>query len=192
MEATMPSMGKRASRGWICSLACCKQAKYWRKWSILVSWFSLPKHLAIQTNNQSFQFSVKNKSNLSFFRYSKESLNLEAYTGKYLVIDIPVKYSVIDIACCDLNGNIAVATQAKIILYLYKKWDIDITVAQENAFVVDFDILMEIDAGFQINQVSLYGNYIGFASVNEIMVIQVSFDQKENICQAEDVSEMME
>ncbi len=117
-------------------------------------------------------------------------LQPEDYAGKFLVIDIPIKYSVTDIACCDADGNIALSTEAKVFIYAFKQ--IGLLGCEENLPVIDFEPMLEIDAGFQINQVALFENYVAFASCNEIRVIQFSTERKESICQAEDVTESIE
>ena len=58
--------------------------------------------------------------------------------------------------------------------------------------IIDFDCALEIDSGFQINHIALFGNYVAFASPYEIRAIQVMMDRKESIMQAEDVSKMLE
>lgn len=124
-----------------------------------------------------------------FVRYSQDQLTLERCAGKFSIIDIPVKYSVNDISCCDTNGNIALSTEAKVYLYAYK--ETKITNASEEA-VIDFDCALEIDSGFQINQVSLFGSYIAFSSHCEIRAIQVMIEDSDSVVQVDDVSEVFE
>lgn len=123
-------------------------------------------------------------------RYSNEALNIECFCGKFLALDVPVKYSVTDIACCDTNGNLALSTEAKVFLYAYKQ--VNSGLVRGDKYAVDFECVIEIDAGFQINQVALYGSNIVFASSNEVRAIQVIIDRKGSITQAEDVCEMIE
>ena len=138
---------------------------------------------------------VVNEVNSSIFcfiycRYSNDALNLEKFCGKFLALDVPVKYSVTDIACCDTNGNLVLSTEAKVFLYAYKQVNVGL-VHGEN-YAVDFECVIEIDAGFQINQVAVYGSCIVFASSNEVRAIQITIDRKGSITQAEDVCEMIE
>jgi len=121
--------------------------------------------------------------------YTKEPLSLSNPAGQFLAIDIPVKYSVNDMSCCDINGNIALSTEAKI--YLYVCIEANLTENTE-AVMVDFECRLEIDSGFQINSIALFGYYIAFASSYEIRVIQVMFDRKESVTQAEDITKLLE
>ena len=125
-----------------------------------------------------------------YYRYSSDALNLENFCGKFLALDVPVKYSVTDIACCDTNGNLVLSTEAKVFLYAYKQ--INVGQVHGEYYAADFECVIEIDAGFQINQVAVYGGNIVFASSNEVRAIQVTIDRKGSITQAEDVCEMIE
>ena len=112
-----------------------------------------------------------------------------SYAGEFSAIDILVKYSVNDISCCDTNGNIAISTEAKVYLFAYK--ETRLAGATEKP-IIDFECCLEIDSGFQINGIALFGYYVAFASSYEIRVIQVIFDAKESVMQAEEVSELVE
>ena len=114
---------------------------------------------------------------------------MQSSVGKFLAIDIPVQYSVNDVSCCDTNGNIALSTEAKVYLYIYKE---KIIPGTNEDVMIDFDCSLEIESGFQINAIALFGYYVAFASSYEIRVIQVMFDGKESIMQAEDVGELLE
>ena len=116
-------------------------------------------------------------------------MNLQSSVGKFLAIDIPVQYSVNDVSCCDTNGNIALSTEAKVYLYIYKE---KIIPGTNEDVMIDFDCSLEIESGFQINAIALFGYYVAFASSYEIRVIQVMFDGKESVMQAEDVGELLE
>ena len=116
-------------------------------------------------------------------------MSLSNPAGQFYVIDIPVKYSVNDISCCDINGNIAISTEAK--LYLYVCNEANLTESTDTV-MIDFECSLEIDSGFQINSIALFGYYIAFASSYEIRVIQVMFDRKESVTQAEDITKLLE
>eukprot|EP00794_Sanderia_malayensis_P015270 gene15270-16846_t len=123
--------------------------------------------------------------------YTQETQPLQSHPGKFVAIDLPIKYSATDIACCDATGNIAISTEAKVFLYSYQQLESPKCLDGDNSSgsLADFDLILEIDAGFQINQVALYESHIAFASFNELRAIQIYKDRKESICQAEDVSE---
>lgn len=125
-----------------------------------------------------------------FCRYTREPGNVQNCSRKFLAIDIPVKYSVNDISCCDSNGNIALSTEAKVYLYTYK--EVRLPSATEDAVAIDFDCALEIDSGFQITQVALHENFIAFASHCEIRAIQVIIERRDSVSQAEDVSKLLE
>ena len=123
--------------------------------------------------------------------YSDNNIYLSSYIDKFLILDIPLKHSVNNVSCCDTTGNICLGAEAKVFVYKYKKVKVG---ESQGKGVVDFEITLEIDCGYQVRCVALCSDYIAFASLTELRVIQVflSEDEQDQICQAEDVCQFLE
>ena len=117
---------------------------------------------------------------------------LANYVNQFVSINLPANANVTDIAICNINANIAVAMDTKVSIFALKENECH--TPQQKGNLIDFLPILEVESVFKVWSVSLSLNFVGLASKTELRVEQlfVSIPEDEKICQAEDVSQLLE
>ena len=117
--------------------------------------------------------------------------NFKNIAKTFTVIDINIRHATSDIALCSIKNNIAISAANKVYIFAYKEVCID---DNSDDVVIDFFRLVEVESKFRIRNISFTANWLALASRKELRIVQIFLSQPEdqNVCQAEDVSELLE